>query len=115
MELEPVAELEEDSGTGEDSPTSSGSPSLSPQPYHEDIWAKVSICSVPGGKVNILGGHSIGHSKQNSVYIHGTYSERFPRYCYSYFTVQFTVRCHIMTRVAKCIGVDDGIFENVLY
>jgi len=23
------------------------------------------IQSVPGGKVNILGGHSIGHSKQN--------------------------------------------------
>jgi hypothetical protein len=42
MELEPVAELEEDSGAGDDSPTSSGSPSLSPQPYSEDTWAKVS-------------------------------------------------------------------------
>jgi hypothetical protein len=27
------------------------------------------IQSVPGGNVNILGGHSIGHSKQKSVYI----------------------------------------------
>jgi hypothetical protein len=42
MELEPVAELEEDSGAGEDSPTSSISPSLSPQPYTADMWAEVS-------------------------------------------------------------------------
>jgi hypothetical protein len=28
------------------------------------------IQSVPGGKVNILGGHSIGHSKQKTVYMH---------------------------------------------
>lgn len=41
MELEPVVELEEDSGAGEDSPISSGSPSLSPQPYPEDMWAKL--------------------------------------------------------------------------
>jgi hypothetical protein len=34
---------------------------------------------VPGGKVNILGGHSIGNSKQNSVYVYVSYSERFPR------------------------------------
>jgi hypothetical protein len=44
MELEPVAELEEDSGAGEDSSTPSGSPSPSPspQPYHGDMWAEVS-------------------------------------------------------------------------
>jgi hypothetical protein len=35
--------------------------------------------NVPGGKVSILGGHSIGHSKQESVYVHVSYSERFPR------------------------------------
>jgi hypothetical protein len=23
--------------------------------------------------------------------------------------------CHVLTRVTKCIGVDSGIFENVLY
>jgi hypothetical protein len=34
---------------------------------------------VPGRKVNILGGHSIGHSKQGSIYVHMFYSERFPR------------------------------------
>jgi hypothetical protein len=32
-----------------------------------------------GGKVNILGGHSIGHSKQKTLYEHVSYSERFPR------------------------------------
>jgi hypothetical protein len=37
------------------------------------------IQSVPGGKANILGCHSIGHSKQRSVYVHVSYSERFPR------------------------------------
>jgi hypothetical protein len=26
--------------------------------------------SVPGGRVNILGGHSIGRSKQESIYVH---------------------------------------------
>jgi hypothetical protein len=34
---------------------------------------------VPGGKVNILGGYNIGHSKQKSLYEHVSYSERFPR------------------------------------
>jgi hypothetical protein len=34
---------------------------------------------VPGGEVNILGGHSIGHSKQKSVCVHASYSEQFPR------------------------------------
>jgi hypothetical protein len=43
----------------------------------------VIIQGVPGGKINILGGHSIGNSK------HVSYSERFPRY--SYFTVQFKI------------------------
>jgi hypothetical protein len=34
----------------------------------------------PGGKINILGGHSIGHSKQKKkVYVHVSYSERFQR------------------------------------
>jgi len=45
-------------------------------------WDSVSgsyIQDVPGGKVNILGGHSIGHSKQRYLYEHVSYSERFPR------------------------------------
>jgi hypothetical protein len=32
------------------------------------------VQDVPGGKVSILGGHSIGHSKQESVYVHVSYS-----------------------------------------
>jgi len=36
------------------------------------------IQGVPGGKVNILGRHIIGHSKQNYLYEHVSYSERFP-------------------------------------
>jgi hypothetical protein len=39
------------------------------------------IQDVPVGKVNILGGHSIGHSKQKSVYVHVSYSERFIAIC----------------------------------
>ena len=35
---------------------------------------------VPGGKVNILGGYSIGHPKQKTLYEQVSYSERFPRY-----------------------------------
>jgi hypothetical protein len=37
------------------------------------------IQGVPAAKVNILGGHSISHSKQQSVYVHVSYYERFPR------------------------------------
>jgi len=37
------------------------------------------IQGVPGGKVNILGGHNIGYSKQKCLYEHVSYSERFPR------------------------------------
>jgi hypothetical protein len=39
--------------------------------------------SVPGGKVNILRGHTIGHSKQKSVFVHVSYSELFPRQSFS--------------------------------
>jgi hypothetical protein len=39
------------------------------------------IQDVPGAKVNILEGQSIGHSKQKSVYVlvYVFYSERLPR------------------------------------
>ena len=40
---------------------------------------QVHIQGVPGGKVNIPGGHSIGHSKQKCPCEHVSYSERFPR------------------------------------
>jgi hypothetical protein len=37
------------------------------------------IQGVPGGKISILGGHNIGHSKQKIIYVHVSYSEQFPR------------------------------------
>ena len=43
------------------------------------------IQGVPGGNVNILWGHNIAHSKQQTVYVCVSYCELFPRY--SYFTV----------------------------
>jgi hypothetical protein len=78
--------------------------------------------SVPEGKISILGGHSIGHSKQ-ILYM----------YMYPILTVseielfhiitriqerQDALRRatrHVLTRVEKCTDVDGGIFENVLY
>jgi len=44
----------------------------------EKCWEQ-NLQGVQGGNVNILGGHSIGHSKQKTVYIHVSYSEGFPR------------------------------------
>jgi hypothetical protein len=43
------------------------------------------IQSVPGGKVNILGDHSIRHSKKKGLYEHVSYSERFPIFGAQYF------------------------------
>jgi hypothetical protein len=43
------------------------------------------IQSVPGGKVNIPGGNSIGHSKKKSLNEHVSYSERFPIFGAQYF------------------------------
>ena len=53
---------------------------LRTQHYIEILDINIPIIQgVPGGKVNILGGHSIGHSKQICLYDHVSYSERFPR------------------------------------
>jgi hypothetical protein len=43
------------------------------------LYSSQRISDFPGGKVNILGGHSIGHSKQKYVYVHVSYTEWFPR------------------------------------
>jgi hypothetical protein len=43
--------------------------------HHTYIYTQ----GVPGGKVNILGGHNIGHSKPKTLYEHVSYSKRFPR------------------------------------
>jgi hypothetical protein len=39
----------------------------------------MTIHNVPGGKVNILGGHSIGHSKEKKYICTCVLFERFPR------------------------------------
>jgi hypothetical protein len=73
----------------------------------------------PGGEVNILGGHSIDHSKQKSVYVRvlfRTVSEIELFHCtVLYCTLYRRATRHVLTRVAKCIDVKGGIFENVLY
>jgi hypothetical protein len=43
------------------------------------------VQGVPGGKVNILGGHNIGHSMKKNLYEHVSYSERFPIFGAQYF------------------------------
>jgi hypothetical protein len=58
------------------------------------------VSECPRGKVTILGRYSIGHSKQKNVYVHVSYSERFPRY--SYFTVQYTVHCTDEQHTMSC-------------
>jgi hypothetical protein len=68
------------------------------------------IQDVPGGKVSIQGGHSIGHSKQKHV-LFRTVSEIELLHC----TLYRRATRHVHTRVAKCIGVAGGIFGNVLY
>jgi len=47
--------------------------------HKRKIYTSCCIQGVSGGKVNILGGHSIGHSKQKYLYEHMSNSERFPR------------------------------------
>jgi hypothetical protein len=52
------------------------------------LYEVLCICitqGVPRGKVNILGGHSMGHSKEKSLYEHVSYSERFPIFGAQYF------------------------------
>jgi hypothetical protein len=47
-----------------------------------EFWAVLPshvIQGVPAGKFNIVGDHSIGHSKQKIVYVRMSYSERFHR------------------------------------
>jgi hypothetical protein len=58
------------------------------------------IQGVPGGKISILGGHSIGHSKQNSIIctyvLLRTVSEMDLFHC----TLCRRARRHVLTRVA---------------
>jgi hypothetical protein len=52
---------------------------LFPMLYFLTIHDHLIIQDTPGEKANILGGHSICLSKQESIYVHVSYSERFPR------------------------------------
>jgi hypothetical protein len=69
------------------------------------------ILSVPGGKVNVLGGHNIGNCKPKSVYVHVCLPNGFRDRTLSLYR---RAKRHALTRVAKCIDVYCGIFENVL-
>jgi hypothetical protein len=65
---------------------------------------------VPEGKASSLGSHSIGHSKQKNFMcpIPNGFRDRV-------ISLYRRAARHVLTRVAKCIDVDSGIFENVLY
>jgi hypothetical protein len=76
------------------------------------------IHSVPKGEVNILAGHSIGQSKQKKCVrtsvLFRTVSETKLFHCTVHCTLYRRATRHVLTRVAKCIDFDGGIFENVL-
>jgi hypothetical protein len=67
---------------------------------------------VPGVKVNILRSHSIGHSKQKMYMYMCPIRNGFRDRAISRYR---RATRHVLTRVAKCIDVDGGIFESVLY
>jgi hypothetical protein len=56
-------------------------------------------------------------SKQKSVYVHVSCSERFLRFHCTvvHSTVVVVAARHVLTRFAKCTDVDGGILKNVLY
>jgi hypothetical protein len=68
--------------------------SLFTWPPHKKNRFHSYIQDLPGGQVNIMGGHSIGHSKQY-VYGHVSYSEQFPSW--SRFAVHCTDKQHAMS------------------
>jgi hypothetical protein len=73
------------------------------------------IQNVPRRNVNILGGHSIGHSKQKkcmrTCVLFRTVSEIELFHCTVRSTLYRRATRHVLTRVAKCIDVDGGILE----
>jgi hypothetical protein len=70
------------------------------------------IQDVPVGKVNILGGHSIGPSRQKVCMDVCPIPNGFRDRTISLYR---QATHHVLTRVAKCIDTDGIIFENVLY
>jgi hypothetical protein len=88
------------------------------------VFCSYSICeyySVPEKKFSILGGHIIGHSKQNKKCIctrvlFETVPEIELFHCtVLYCTLYKQATRHILTPIAKCTDVDGGIFETVSY
>jgi hypothetical protein len=79
------------------------------------------IQDVPEEKLIVLGGHSTSRSKQKlSMYmcpiLNGFRDIAISLYStVLYCTLYRRATRHVLTRVAKCIHVDGGIFENVLY
>jgi hypothetical protein len=68
------------------------------------------IQSVQIGKVNILGGHSVGYCIQKISRVHLSHSERL-LHCALYRRSTL----YVLARLAKCSDINGGIFENVLY
>jgi hypothetical protein len=64
-------------------------------------------------------GHSIGQSKQKkcicTCVLFRTVSGIELFHCTVHCALYRRATRHVLTRVAKCIDVDGGIFENVLY
>jgi hypothetical protein len=55
---------------------------------------------------------------KNGVYVHVSYSERFPIelvHCRVHCTLHRQAAHHVLTRVAKCIDVNGGILKSVLH
>jgi hypothetical protein len=76
------------------------------------------VQDVPGGNINILGGHNIGHSNKKCIcasVLLRTVSEMELIHCTVHCTLHTRPTCHVLTGVVKLIHVDGGIFENVLY
>jgi hypothetical protein len=89
--------------------------------YSTTISAVQTIHAVPGEKVIILVGHSIGHSTQKKCictcvrFRQGSEIELFhviARIKERQDALRRGTR-HVLTRVAKCTDVDGGIFENL--
>jgi hypothetical protein len=76
------------------------------------ILRELYIQGVPGGKLNILGGHRDGHSKQNVYMYMCPIPNSFRDRAISLYS---RAARHVLTQVTKCLDVDGGLFENVLY
>jgi hypothetical protein len=55
----------------------------------------------PEGKVNILGGHDFGHSKQRNVYVHVTYSNCFRDRAISLYSSKIVDKEEILRTVSN--------------